>query len=337
MKVYNQFINRNTYYGNNTPKHNTTKNQPTFEGSRLNNRLLKEIYLAQNALYNKGVMTIQNVHSGEFGTICNGSKPLKSFWSIIPKDKRALIQQCGLSTNSQGIPRSFLKSCADKPLSTSFVHSCSVMYLYNKPTNTHFLYHASEQVPPEELGYMVKNFMPEGCTHAIIAPGDAYWSDIHKLTIPNMFNEIRKNAPKAHISVCHNSSKYPEIVGYQGRLYEITNKIVSHQKRLFTQDYGQASFKVSDIQGYNTIDVIKYDAIDKNSLDMVKSEFQSTNWDFEMKATLFDILEKRQFQLDKIEKCETLEELIQLQKEIDSENNLFPAFYAKEKLLIQKT
>ena len=48
----------------------------------------------------------------------------------------------GLSTNTEGWSDCFLKSGADNPLSTSSVYDCSVMYLFNKDTNTHFLYHS---------------------------------------------------------------------------------------------------------------------------------------------------------------------------------------------------
>lgn len=244
MKIYNNFIQ-------NTPAYKTTPSQqPAFSGLKLSKKIFNDVFIQQNPLSKKGLKSLKNIRSGKFGTICKGSQPLKPFWPGFDTYERAKLKHIGLSTNADGFPRSFLKSSADKPLSTSYVHSCSVMYLYNKPTNTHFLYHASEEVSKSELDYMVKNFMPEGCTHAIIKPGDGYWADIHKFTLNDIFNSIRQNAPEAIINVCHDSTKYPEIVGYKGMLYEIPNRDVLLQNSINPEDYGQASFTISDIQGF---------------------------------------------------------------------------------------
>lgn len=303
MKINNNFIQ-------NTPAYKTKPSQQTaFSGLKLSKKFLNDVFLLQNQLSNKGLKSLKNIRSGEFGTVCKGSIPLKPFWAHFDKHERLKLKHIGLSTNADGFPRSFLKSSADKPLSTSLVHSCSVMYLYNKPTNTHFLYHASEEVPKSELGYMVKNFMPEGCTHAIIKPGDGYWSDVHKITLPEMFDAIRQNATDAIINVYHDSTKYPEIVGYKGMLYEIPNRDVLLQNNINPEDYGQASFTISDIQGFDTIDAIKYDAFNRESIEELKKKFAKNSWDIEMKKVVNKILEGRETVIEEIEDCKTPQEL----------------------------
>ena len=290
------------------------RQSPSFSGIKYNPKLLKDIYILQNLHTNKGLNSLKNIRAGKFGTICDGSVSLKPFWYEIKKRDYLKIWQTGRSTNADGFPRSFLKSSADKPLSTSYVHSCSVMYLYNKHTNTHFLYHASEEVPKSELDYMVKNFMPEGCTHAVIKPGDNYWAEIHQFTLTDMFNSIRQNAPDAVINASHDSSKYPEIVGYKGHLYEIFNKDIKSQDSFNLEDHGQASFKICDIQGVDTIDAIKYDAYNRASIEKLKEKFSSKNWDSEMKKTLYKILDDRKSSICAIEDCTTPQELAKLVK-----------------------
>ncbi len=302
MKIDNKFIQKA-----HSCKTVVSALQKPFYGIKFNKKNLNDVFLLQNQLFNNGLKSLKNIRRGEFGTICKGSIPLKPFWAQFNNHECVKLKHLGLSTNVDGIPRSFLKSSADKPLSTSYVHSCSVMYLYNNTTKTHFLYHASEEVPKSELGYMVKNFMPEGCTHAIIKPGDGYWSDVHKITLPEMFDAIRQNAPDAIINVCHDSTKYPEIVGYKGMLYEIPNRKVLMQNTLEPEDYGQASFKISDIQGFDTIDAIKYDAYDRKSVENLKKEFDKKDWDFEMKKVVNKILELHQAVIEKIEDCKTLQ------------------------------
>jgi len=309
---------------------------PYFGGLKLKPQSLKDVFVSQNLRYEKGLDDVKNIRGGKFGTVCDGSIPLKPFWAFVSRSDHDTVKLSGRSTNIDGVPRCFLKSNANNPLSTSFVHSCSVMYLFNKKTYTHFLYHASEQVPKEEIGYMVRNFMPEGCTHAFIKPGDAYWSDVHRFTVPAMFDEIRKNAPDAVINVCHDSSKYPEVVGYQGRLYEIPNKEVLLQNDVLDpEDYGQASFKISDIQGMDTIDVIDCDAFDRASIKDVRAKFKAKNWDKEIKNVLSKILDKREPNILRIEDCKTLPELAKLRNTIDSDE-YWKAYYVKERLLINK-
>lgn len=302
MKIDNKFILKAHSY-----KTVVSALQKQFYGIKFNKKIFNDVFLLQNQLFNKGLKSLKNIRRGEFGTICKGSIPLKPFWAHFNNHECVKLKHLGLSTNVDGIPRSFLKSSADKPLSTSYVHSCSVMYLYNNTTKSHFLYHASEEVPKSELGYMVKNFMPEGCTHAIIKPGDGYWSDVHKITLPQMFDAIRQNAPDAIINVCHDSTKYPEIVGYKGMLYEIPNRKVLMQNTLDPEDYGQASFKISDIQGFDTIDAIKYDAYDRKSVENLKKKFDKKDWDIEMKKVVNKILEWHQAVIEEIEDCKTFQ------------------------------
>ena len=334
MQINNSYITQYT-----TQKADLKKQvNIAFSGTKFNPLKFSDIFIKKSNAFNRGLNSLKNIKKGEFGTICKGSIPLKPFWAEFNATEHKKLKQIGISTNADGIPRSFLKSTAEKPLSTSFVHSCSVMYLYNKNTNTHFLYHASESVPKKELKYMIENFMPEGCTHAIITPGDAYWTDVHKLSLPEMFNAIKETYPDTITNVCHMTSQYPEIVGYKGKLYEIPNRDVNLQIGPYYEDYGQASFKISDIEGFNTIDKIKYEAYNRKTSKQLKEVFSKKNWDEELKKALLGIIDKRSKTIEAIEDCKTFEEVKSLIKRLGNVANpeYYTAFYEKLKLFPKK-
>ena len=89
----------------------------------------------------KGLLRIRNVRSGDYGAICDGSKPLKSFTEAYNEFAQKPLIKRGYSTNTDGFAPAFLKSKAIEPLSTSKVHDCSVAYFYNEHEYTHFLFH----------------------------------------------------------------------------------------------------------------------------------------------------------------------------------------------------
>ncbi|MCM1266158.1 MAG: hypothetical protein NC200_08165 [Candidatus Gastranaerophilales bacterium] len=192
----------------------------------------------------KGVQSINNVRQGFYGSVCDGSVPLKNFfYDFLSKDERLNVLARGLSTNKQGIANSYLKGSADKPFSTSCVFDCSVMYLFNKNTNTHLLYHAAPSTSLDEYDAVIKELMPEGFTHACISPGDSRYSFIHRYSLKTMFSSIKDSNRDAVVNVYHQSSRYPEIVGYKGKLFELPN--INFIDQSFGR-YGQASFNIQE-------------------------------------------------------------------------------------------
>ena len=81
-----------------------------------------------------------------------------------------------------------MKTQAHKPISTSFVHDCAVMYLYNDKTKTHAMYHAAPSTKVKRLNFFIKTLMPEGFTHASIVPGDYSFYKEQEPNMKNMFN-----------------------------------------------------------------------------------------------------------------------------------------------------
>ena len=309
MKIStNLNIHKNTY--NTTPK--------TFTGNAINN--FKNLVNTPNkfvdivSIQAFGLKDIKNIRTGEFGTICDGSMPLRNFNDYVNQKNLSNIFKTGISTNRNGYAHSFLKTSADNPISTSFVHDCSVMYLYNRNTNTHMLYHSLWNVSKKHFEFIIKNFMPEGVTNAGITPGHRMWIYRHEYTLPAMFNAIKEVSPDTVVKVYHNNSPFPEIVGHKGSLFEIPNRdFLSQMKKTDSpRDFGQASFQISDIGEYNTLDKIDNENITLEDLKRLKTEFNQKDYDIEVKKVLNSLIDQYTMVLEKMKSLNQKDESFNL-------------------------
>lgn len=263
------------------------------------------------------IKEIANVHAGlTGGTVCEGSKSLPDFFERFSSKKIKELIKIGQSTNADGFPHSFLKAKSDVPVSTSFVHDCSALYLYNSKTKTHALYHAQPDIPKEELDDVIKSLMPEGFTHGTIIPGGAEFSEIHKYNMGNMFDLMKRNNPESIVSVRHYSSYFPEIVGYKGAVYQIPNKKIAEnvKKHPFLakmmhliEDKGQASFKVLELEGFNTFDKVNYGLNSLDDVERITIEFKKKNYSKEVFALLQNYIERRVELLKKVKTMSIVE------------------------------
>ena len=182
-------------------------------------------------------------YAGIYGTRCDNSKPLADFFCRFKKDAIDELKKRGLSTNIDGIANSFLKSKWDNPISTSGVYDCSVMYLANENTKTHFLYHLYKDADYDKTVKIIKQLMPEGFTYAAIVPGDSRNVTVHKKYLHEVYNAIKDLSKDGKVQIHHFNSKSPEIVGYEGYIYEIPRENYSYA--------GQSSFNIEDINYYD--------------------------------------------------------------------------------------
>ena len=192
----------------------------------------------------KGLKEIKHIFAGTFGTYIEGSEPLQDFACAFKPEHTAAVFKRGLSTNIGGVANCLLKTKWDNPVSTSGVFDCSVMYLANEKTHTHFLYHMYKDSYYDKITGLIKEFMPEGFTHASIIPGDKKHVETHKKYLYEVFKAIKDSNPDAEISAYHFSSKLPEVVGYKGKVYEIPRNNLEFD--------GQNSFKIQDIHYYES-------------------------------------------------------------------------------------
>ena len=282
--------------------------QPSFRGLKLHRLSLKDSFRIKKTHY---INELVGIIAGEYGTTCKDSQPLSNFFGQFKSKKEIQnIKKLGLSTNDAGCAYSFLKSKADRPLSTSFVHDCSVMYLYNERKNTHFLYHIHKDEKEEEILAIINLFMPEGYSHASIVPGDKYWADTHRRYLPEVYSAIKKGASNVKVSVFHCSSERPEIVGYKGKMYEIPNKFYSkpYIEKFSQGDRGQATFSIRDFRIYTTL----YNANSSNSIsDLQKNIYEikhSSQYTPELRQILYKIINERIDSLKELENLKTKSE-----------------------------
>ena len=276
------------------------------------------------------------------GTKCEGAIMLPDFWKSVNIKNLAQtfrIKSTGLSTNKDGYADSFLKTKSTKPISTSFVHDCAVMYLYNDKTKTHALYHAAPRTKIKKLDFMIKTLMPEGFTQGCIIPGDFVFYKEQKANLTNMFELMKKHNPNAVINVFWEPTRFPEIVGYKGQVFQIPNKKVREQmnKGIFdVTDFGQASFKIEDIGAFNTFDDIFGKCRCHKDLIDLKEQFLKAKYPKTMLSILFEQIRKMKNAIILVNETKNLKELEDLRAKLN-DNNLKTLFLKrKEEMLIQK-
>ena len=284
MKITGQYINTPIYhteYKSYTPSFGISFKMPA---------LLSDIFEKHTACPVNGVTKIKNLRPGRYGTECQYSTPLEPFeYSCGLKEIKGLYKK-GLSTNNDAWADAFLKSSADTPISTSSVHDCSVMYLFNKDTNTHFLYHSYYNMEEDEFIFLIKNFMSEGFSSAEILPGSRTWYMRHFETLPVMLQAIKASNKKAVVNVRHYSSKLPEVVGYKGHLYEIPNDRIA----LGFSDKGQASFKICDVRAKDIMEEIESHSQSHQKLEMLRKWYAEKGFDKEILNVINGLLDKMQ-------------------------------------------
>ena len=295
MKVNFNTYSQQVYYCNNLP---------VFRGIKLKKQTLYDLFVRTPVGYQNPKESLKKIQEVQpqclGGTKCKGSIPLRCFWDFF--EKTQYVKNSGYSTNTAGYGNSFLKAKADKPLSTSFVHDCSVMYLYDKNSGTHALYHALPDCTKETLQFMIKTLMPEGFTMGAIIPGDSLFYREQEWNMKNMLKLLKRTASNAVVNVFHSMFKYPEIVGVRGGVYEIPNRKVQKQinEGIFdADDFGQATFRIVDLQGYNTFENIKYNCKTLDDLKNLKKCFRKANYPKEILKILLDEIEKKKAELSK--------------------------------------
>lgn len=284
MKIQNTY-NNGTYY---KPTVNIRQKQtnPSF-GIRFRPKELKDIFLKLNS-NSDSIKRIKNVEPGLYGTKCSGSKPLQDFWDEVSEEDYEQLCARGISTNVGGWADCILKSKLDNPLSTSGVFDCSVLYLFNKEANTHLLYHSYYNAPEKYLKILIETFMNEGFSGAAIVPGDKYWYKRHDYTLKTMLSVLKNINNSAKINVYHETTQYPEIVGYNGNMFEITNNQFTHYS-----NKGQASFKISNLRVLDMFDQIEWECTSPESVKLLRKEFEEKGYDKEILKVINNILDEK--------------------------------------------
>ena len=144
--------------------------------------------------------------------------------------------------------------------------------------------------------------MPEGFTKSAIIPGDSYFYEFHEDSLKLMLKLLKQANSKALINVYHSTTKYPEIAGLNGFVYEIPNIKVQKQIDegiLDADDFGQATFKILDLQGYNTFDNIKFACKTQEELNKLKKCFYKARYPKEILSILIREIENKKKEIVK--------------------------------------
>ena len=279
-------------------------------------KTLKDIYIKNRAAIKpakKGIDFITDVRPDELGlggTRCNESTQLKTFWKRFSLHEQEVLKRQGISTNVLREPRSFVKTSSEKPISTSGLCDCSALYLYNANTKTHAIYHAAPDVSKKELDTTIRDLMSEGVTHGVIIPGRSLFCDVHVYNMNNMLELLKKYNPDMKVNVKHSSDWVTEIVGYRGDVFE--NTFAQARSGNINFEFGEASlasFKVVDMQGYNTFDKILFDANNLKEAKELKQWFKKQNFPKESLDVFLQKLDERVKSLKEISKIKSLREL----------------------------
>ena len=130
--------------------------------------------------------------------------------------------------------------------------------------------------------------LTEGFSKAEILAGSTNWYLRHAQTLPEMLKALRGNNAHANISVCHYSSKMPEVVGYKGDLFEIPNRVVA----MGGYDKGQASFKVCDLKAHDLLYELEFNATSLKKIALIRQLYEQEPLDKEVVKIINKELDK---------------------------------------------
>ena len=299
-------------YKNNVYNYQFQYSTPAFTALRLPNKMADTFIKEAVLPCENGLKSIQNIYSSVTETICDGAIPMKRFWSLFDFQNAKCLKSRGLSTNKAGIKDTFLKAKSNIPVSTSNIGEGAVMYLYDDTSKTHALYHANTDCIKEHLDFMVKTLMPEGFTHGIIVPGYSSAENSQEKIMNRMFAVMKKNNINSIVNVFVSKEQYPEIVGYNGRVFTIPNGNITRSINdicYFYTDKGQASFKVVNLSCENTFDRINQSSCNSREIRELRQKYKQRGYNKETVEILNNTINKRKSCIDAIMQCKTMQQL----------------------------
>lgn len=217
----------------------------TFSGKGFNRKLARE---AKEYFRNSSPYAFERLYSEHYPIPNKNISLEKSIWGYkaphsveLEKYTGTTIKNAGFSTEAGGYGGGWIKAAGDVPLSTKDVHTCAVLYLENKNTNEHMLYHVygngnKNLTPIESIKTLITKEFPR-FTHVSILPGDQMQTNSIVNNINSAVDELN---PKAFKTYYHMSSENPEIVAQNGKLTYLDNLFPN--KMTFTEVKDQYNY-----------------------------------------------------------------------------------------------
>lgn len=156
-------------------------------------------------------------------SIEKGSKELAPY-------KGPLVKNAGKSTpwNVLDEGGGWLKGSLDTPLNTRGAHDCAILNLINESKNEHLLFHVYPESKKEDIVTFIKKYSPRFNKINILG-GDIPTT---QGTVDSIIDAVKQLNPKIKPQFYHSTVIRPEVVAYQGKLYNIEES-----------EFGQAPFK----------------------------------------------------------------------------------------------
>lgn len=132
----------------------------------------------------------------------------------------SMSKTAGLSTECGGYGGGWLTGSIDTPLSTTDIHTCAVLNLFNINTLKQVLFHVYHKTNANRIEQFIRKYFPD-FTHVNIVGGDQYPTINTIRKIEEAVNNVNINAPKKYWhTLCHNA----QIVAKNGEISHIKGK-----------------------------------------------------------------------------------------------------------------
>ncbi len=131
-----------------------------------------------------------------------------------------LERSVGISTEEGGYGGGYLTGNIDTPLSTTDVHTCALLNLFNEYTSKQALYHVHHKTPVQQIVDFIRKIFPD-FSGVNIAGGDQFQTVNTMRKIAEAVDNVNPNAPKTYFhTVCEN----PQLVACDGEISYIKGK-----------------------------------------------------------------------------------------------------------------
>lgn len=142
-----------------------------------------------------------------------GSVPVKPYRGTLEKS-------AGISTEAGGYGGGYLTGSIGKPLSTTDVHTCALLNLFNTKTSQQVLYHVYHATPMQKIVDFIRKNFPD-FTGVNIVGGDQFKTINTMREIEKAIDSVNPNIPKTYY---HTLSENPQLVACNGEISYIEGK-----------------------------------------------------------------------------------------------------------------
>lgn len=147
--------------------------------------------------------------------------------------KGTLEKSAGFSTGEDGCGGGWLVGDIDTPLSTTDVHTCALLNLFNVDTLKQALFHVYHETNANRIEQFIRKIFPD-FTHVNIVGGDRFRTVNTMRKISDAVDNVNINAPKTY---WHTITENPQLVAQNGEISFVKGKSGQLSFELNTENY----------------------------------------------------------------------------------------------------